>query len=82
MLGQQFRTADLYFAAYLKVAGVPFVEAKKGSSDDGRPKIFFFFEDTEAIPDLKRQYFGRVSKVIALSYVDEIRSMKTLAHMG
>ena len=48
--------------------------------EEGR--VFFVFESTEASSDLKQQYFNRTSKVPALSYADEIRSMKALTHMG
>ena len=35
----EFRTSDHYYAAYLKVAGVPF----KGTTAEGR-RVFFIFE--------------------------------------
>ena len=72
----QYRTSDLYYAAYLRVAGVPLLEAIR---EDRR--VFFVFENIEGIHDLKQQYFNRSSKVPALSYADEIRSMKALTHM-
>ena len=73
----QYRTSDLYYAAYLKVAGVMLDGCVR---EEGR--VFFVFESTEASSDLKQQYFNRTSKVPALSYADEIRSMKALTHMG
>ena len=33
------------------------------------------------IRDLKREYFNRTAKVPALTFVDEIRSMKSLTYM-
>ena len=72
-----YRTSDLYYAAYLKVAGCML----KGTEVEGR-RVFFIFEKTEMIPDLKQQYFNRTSKVPALTYADEIRSMKALTHIG
>ena len=72
----QYKTSDLYYAAYLRVAGVPLLEATK---EDRR--VFFVFEYIDGIQDLKQQYFNRSSKVPALSYADEIRSMKALTHM-
>jgi len=71
-----YRTSDLYYAAYLRVAGIPLLEAAK---EDRR--VFFVFENIEGIQDLKKQYFNRTSKVPALTYADEIRSMKALTHM-
>lgn len=72
----KYRTSDLYYAAYLKVAGVPFVEtAKEGD------RVFFVFEGSEGLRDLRSQYFNRTAKVSALNYADEVRSMKALTHM-
>ena len=72
----EYKTSDLYYAAYLRVAGVPFIEAQR----DGR-RVFFVFENSESIRDLKNQYFNRTAKVPALSFADEIKVMKALTHM-
>ena len=72
----KYKTSDLYFAAYLKVAGIELL----GTEREGR-KVVFLFRKTDSIPDLKRGYFNRSSKVLALNYVDEIRSMKSLTYM-
>jgi hypothetical protein len=69
------RTSDLYLAAYFKVAGVNFLKIER----EGR-RVFFVFEESEAVPDLKSQYFNRTSKVVALSYADEIKIMKSLTY--
>lgn len=74
----QFRTHDLYFAAYLKTAGVPFQGTE--SSDSGR--VAFIFERIPNIRDLKNQFFTRKAKVSAMTYADEIKALKTLTHMG
>ena len=71
-----FRTSDLYFAAYLKVAGVPFQDTVR---EDGR--VYFLFEVQEGMRDLKNQYFNRIAKVPALTYADEVKTMKNLTHM-
>jgi hypothetical protein len=73
----QYRTSDLYYAAYLKVAGVPLVDVVR---EKGR--VIFLFERSDGIRDLKLQYFNRTSKVVALGYAEEIRNMKTLTHIG
>ena len=67
---------ERYRAAYLKVAGVPLLTTEK----EGK-KVFFVFERTAYLPDLKNEYFNRTARVPALSFVDEIRSMKSLTHM-
>jgi len=75
MIGNgRYRTSDLYYAAYLKVASIPFVEAVR--EPGGR--VFFLFEDSEAIRDLKNQYYSRTAKVVAMSYADEVKAMKSL----
>ena len=73
----RYRTSDLYFAAYLKVAGVKLIET---SQDKGR--VFFIFEAIEGLRDLRNQYFNRIAKVPALTYADEVRSMKSMVHLG
>ena len=72
----KYKTSDLYFAAYLKVAGIELL----GTERIGR-KVVFIFRKTDSISDLKRGYFNRSAKVLALNYVDEIRSMKSLTYM-
>lgn len=69
------RTSDLYYAAYLKVASVSFLRIER----EGR-RVFFVFEDNGSVEDLKNQYFNRTSKVVALSYADEIKTMKSLTY--
>lgn len=70
-----YRTSDLYFAAYLRVAGVPFLRTEY----EGR-RMFFVFEQVDAFDDLKAQYFTRTAKVAALTFVDEIRNFKAMLH--
>jgi hypothetical protein len=73
----KYKTSDLYFSAYLKTAGVRFVSTEKEGN-----KVFFIFEKTDMIRDLKREYFNRTARIPALSFVDEIRSMKSLTYMA
>lgn len=72
-----YRTSDLYFAAYLKVAAVPFVDTFR---DNGR--VYFLFEDqgSSIMRELKRQYFADVAKVPAMSFVQAIRLMKSMTY--
>jgi hypothetical protein len=70
-----YKTSDLYYASFLRVAGVKFIEATR---EEGR--TFFLFENGEAIRDLKREYFNRTAKVCALDYADEVRNMKAMIH--
>ena len=72
-----YRTSDLYFAAYLKVAQVPLVDAVR---EGGR--VYFLFEDQgrAIMRELKRQYFADVAKVPAMSFVQAIRTMKSMTY--
>jgi len=76
---KQYRTADLYYAAYLRVAGCSMIEATV-VKEGGQKRVFFYFEPSEGLKDLKRDYFNRKGKVAALQYADEVRSMKNLTH--
>lgn len=71
-----YRTTDLYYAAYLRLAGVPLA----GVEREGK-RVQFVFERTDGIKKLKLEYFNRSSKVVALGYAEEIKNMKTLTHM-
>lgn len=70
-----YRTSDLYYAAYLRVAGVVFRGTEKENS-----RVFFLFENSENMRDLKVQYHNGTSKVPAQPYADAIKSMKSLTH--
>lgn len=72
-----YKTSDLYYAAYLKTASVCFLGAERVDN-----RIVFLFEQNESIRDLKREYFNRTAKLSALSFVDEIRTLKSIIHMN
>ncbi len=76
-----YRTSDMYYAAFLKVAGVPHEDTVRVKG-----RVFFIFGQPESGPgafaDLKRQYFNRTAKVPALTFADEIKNMKNLTHMA
>lgn len=73
-----YRTSDLYYAAYLKVAGVKMT----GTHREGARVFFLFEEDGVDMRELREQFYNRTSKVAALSYADEIRTCKHLTHEG
>jgi len=70
-----YRTSDLYFAAYLKVAGVKLIDTEW----EGK-RLFFVFEDKggDIMRNLKKEYFSDYAKVNAMSYVQAIKLMKNL----
>ena len=59
---RRYRTSDLYYAAYLRVAGVSLIETIRDQN-----RVFFIFEHTPNIRDLKNDYFNRKAKVPALT---------------
>lgn len=75
-MSDTFRTSDLYYAAYLRVASVPFL----GTERDGKRVVFVFDVKDSQIRDLKQGYFTDKARVPALSYVQMIREMKTLLY--
>tara|TARA_B100001094_G_scaffold331148_1_gene398540 strand:+ start:544 stop:780 length:237 start_codon:yes stop_codon:yes gene_type:complete len=75
-LDTPYRTSDLYYAAYLRVAGVPFL----GTERAGKRVVFLFEDIGTPLRDLKKGYFSDGARVPALSYVQTIRFMKSLVH--
>lgn len=73
---KDFRTCDLYFAAFLKAVGVEFIESAKV----GR-KTYFVFKNVEDMRDLRNGYFSGKAEVSALDHANEIRNLKRLIHM-
>ena len=73
--GVIYRTSDLYYAAFLRVACVPLVDVVREGE-----RVFFVFENSPEIRQIKREYFNREAKVSAMDYADEIRAMKSLCH--
>ena len=76
--GKDFRTSDLYFAAYLQVAGAPLVR------NDREPggKVFFVFDGSVVnIEELKTAWFNHSGRVAALPFSNAIKSLKSVCHM-
>ncbi len=72
-----YKTSDLYWAAFLKVAGI----SLQGTEKDNR-KVVFIFEDPggNIIKDLKEDFFMDKAKVHALSYTQSLKALKALIH--
>jgi len=74
-----FRTTDLYFAAFLKVADVPFVDCVPEGF--GGRKVFLF-ENTPEVKELKGVWFrAEKVKISPLLYAREVQTLKALTHM-
>ena len=74
----EFRTHDLYFAAYLQVAGVQMVRSDRS----GNGKVAFVFDTTICnLDELRTAWFNNLGKVAALPYSHAIKSLKSVCHM-
>lgn len=74
----EFPTSDLYFAAYLQVAGVPMVRTEK----NGSGKVSFIFDtSTSNLGELKNAWFSQQGRIQALPYANAIKSLKSICHM-
>jgi hypothetical protein len=74
---KDFRTPDLYFAAYLQTAGV---ELKRTDRENGR--VYFVFDTTICdIEALKTAWFNNTGKISAQQYANAIKSLKSVCHM-
>ena len=73
-----FRTSDLYFAAYLQTAGV---EMKRTERSNEGGKIYFIFDTSISnIEELKSAWFSNTGKVAANPYAHSIKNLKSLCH--
>ena len=73
----EFRTADLYYAAYLKTAGVEMVRTDR---EGGR--VYFVFDSTIAnLDELKTAWINNTGKVCAQPYAYNVKSLKSVVHM-
>lgn len=75
---QEFRTSDLYFAAYLKTAGVIM---KRTERVDGGKVQFVFDTSIANIDELTQGWVNDTGKVSANSYAYHVRSLKSVCHM-
>lgn len=71
-----YMTCDLYLSAFLATVSCP-VER---TTVDGHmhKKVYFCFKNKEIIEKLKSSYYLRQAKVDALTYADNVKSMKSL----
>ena len=71
-----YRTADLYYAAFLLTLEIPFI----GTDREGG-RVFFKFElSGEDSSEVERGYITRSTEVKAMVLIENIRNMKTLTH--
>jgi hypothetical protein len=73
----EFKTPDLYFAAFLQVAGV---EMKRTDRENGR--VYFVFDSTISnVDELKNGWFNNTAKIAAQPYAHAVKSLKSICHM-
>jgi hypothetical protein len=70
---RQFRTSDMYFAAFLKVNSVDF----QGVMRDGS-KVYFLFEYTDSVLRLKQAYYSGTGTASAKNFASEVKHFKSL----
>lgn len=72
-----YRTCDLYLAAFFLSAGCKMATS---SRDSKTRRVYFIFEKNPLITELKLKYFSREAKVDALTFADNVKSLKSLCH--
>jgi hypothetical protein len=79
----EFPTGDLYFAAYLKTAKVPWLGCRPDTRDGRKGRMVFVFERTSEIKSLQHAFFARSpkGKVVALNYANEVQALKAMTRI-
>jgi len=75
----EFKTSDLYFAAYLKAAGVEMTRTDRHS--EGGRILFVFDTSVSNVEELKNGWFNNTGKVVANQYAYHIKNLKSVCHM-
>lgn len=77
MKSGELRTPDLYYAAYLQVAGLEMTRTEREGS-----RVFFIFDSSVAdVESLKTAWINNTGKVAAQPYAFCVRALKSLVHM-
>lgn len=71
-MSEQFESSDLYLVAALLCRGHPCIDNRR----EGR-RVFFVFEETEALRENVKDYFGDRLLVSALDYAGQVKDVKT-----
>lgn len=79
-IANEFRTNDLYFAAYLQVAGASLIRTDR---EPGGSKVFFVFDSSVAnIDELRVAWFNNAGRIPAQPYANAIKSLKSACFMA
>lgn len=76
----EYKTSDIHLAAFLKTIGIRMLKTERAPQNHGR--VVFVFEKTQDVEALQMSYWNRQSKVDALTFADNLKSLKTLVHMA
>lgn len=78
-ISPDFRTNDLYFAAYLQTAGAKMQKTEK----DGSGKVYFVFDTSVLnLDELKAAWCNSTGRVPALPFSNAIKNLKSICHMA
>jgi len=72
-----YQTCDLYLSAFFLSAGSKMI---RSSRDMKTKRVYFVFEKNPIMTELKVKYFSREAKIDALTFADNIKSLKSLCH--
>jgi hypothetical protein len=72
-----YSSCDLYLAAFFISAGCKMI---KSTRDATSKRVYFHFEKTPILIDLKVSYFSRQAKIDAITFADNVKSLKSLCH--
>ena len=72
-----YSTCDLYLSAFFVSAGCKMLNSIR---DKKTKRVYFLFEKNKILLDLKVSYFSRQAKIDALTFADNIKSLKSLCH--
>lgn len=75
--GETYSTCDLYLAAFYVTAGMKMIDQYR---DKTSRRVYFIFDKNEMLIDLKVKYYKRDAKIDALTFSDNIKSLKSLCH--
>ena len=76
-----YRTSDIHFAAFLCSLDVP-MKATEDEIGSGKPKKVFVFEMRDADKQrMKTLYFSGTGTVKARTFVDNLRSLKSMCYV-
>ena len=71
-----YQTCDLYLAAFFLSVGCKLLKNERNQSR----RVYFIFEKNPLLQELKVSYFSRQAKVDALTFADNVKSLKSLCH--